>query len=875
MTTQDMKTSRGRFGLALIAVAGMTSGLISSSALANPSEDDATIAAGTAVFDENGNLLTITTSDMTIIDWLSFNIGFGETVQFIMPDSSSRVLNRISGDTPSEINGTLLANGQLFLVNPSGIVFGDNAVVNAGALYAAAGKISNADFISETYRFTDLHGSVVNRGMLEGSLIALVGGEVANMGTISAPNGVVMMAAGEQVLIGTHLGNRYVEIEIPLSEADPSAILEDDSLRLAAGDIYSLAAWNTGTIDSRHVIIKADGGDVGISGNISAVGSGGNGFLQVNGDNVVVTSNSVTRGAPITSAEIYLTAGPGGVIDLGADLHSTGDGIKLTGDVMLSESVSLTNTGIGSVTEITGDVYSQLGEFNSLGIYSTQGRVEFGGSIGMDSTSDQRLGFLEIDANRTTYFDDVSTLNGMTLLGLTEIAGPSVTFHTGLGTALFGGNIYSRVRGGSDVAFMYDGDVWTGIGEGRTPFKFRGSIGSGPAIHGAPNQGPFRNVYFGGDVNGAMVASAFLFSNAAEAGLELMDSASIDLSNRFFVSATEGIYAGRGQKITSMGSIQFAAKGLGTTNIQLSDVNVLGDLRVLSLGRLGGDITLLGHLGGFIDGVANEADRAGGGYEEEAAELIASGNMFIDGNILTDSAGALLGAESVVLANNSGAGAVMGLSIETFPGGVSLANFLGNEPGSTGLAYAYDLTLGDFTTFTGPTNNAGTQSNLATLLAEEDVPQIRNDDPYLAQRQVLIELGLAPTDVAADTIRNGVEVGAERYSVAPDAPAPTVIIDRLSPRSVERLTDAYVRLFGQRDAESRTRPGIRDVAMELSIGGQDEVEILMSRIGLVLDRIGLLELTDLEIDRAQTALLDMVRPDTMNPDQFRSQWAKN
>lgn len=875
MTTQEMKTSRGRFGLALVAVAGMTSGLLSSSALANPSEDDATIAAGTAVFDENGNLLTITTSDMTIIDWLSFNIGFGETVQFIMPDSTSRVLNRISGDTPSEINGTLLANGQLFLVNPSGIVFGENAVVNAGALYAAAGKISNSDFISETYRFTDLQGSVVNRGMLEGNLIAMVGGEVANMGTISAPNGVVMMAAGEQVLIGTHLGNRFVEIEIPLAEQDPSAFIEDDSLRLAAGDIYSLAAWNTGTIDSRRVIIKADGGDVGISGSISAVGSGGNGLLQVSGDNVVVSSNSITRGTPITGAEIFLTAGPGGVIDLGADLHSTGDGITLTGDVMLSESVSLINTGHGSVTEITGDVYSETGEFNSLAIDSTFGRVEFGGSVGMSSTSDQRLGFLDIDANKTTYFGDVSTLNGMTLMGFTEIAGPSVTFHTGIGSALFGGDIYSRERGGSDVAFMYDGEVWTGIGEGRTPFKFRGSIGSGPVFSTVPNQGAFKNIYFGNDVNGSMVASAFLFSNAAAEGLDLMDAASIDLTNRFFVTATEGIYAGRGQKITSMGSIQFGLKNRGTTHVQLSDVNVLGDLRILSLGQAGGDITLLGHLGGFIDGVANEADRSGGGYEEEAAELIASGSLLLDGNILTDSAGALLGAESVVLANNSGAGAVMGLSIESFPGGVSLANFLGNEPGSTGLAYAYDLTLGDFTSFTGPTTPAGTQANLGTVLSDEDVTRLRDDDPYLAQRQVLIELGLAPTDVSVDTIQNGLVIGTERYSVAPSAPAPTVVIDRLSPRSVERLTEAYIKLFGQRDDASQVRPGIRDVAMELGRGDQDEVEILMSQIGLVLDRIALLELTPIEINRAQSALLEMVRPDSMNPDQFRSQWAKN
>jgi len=865
-----MKLWRGRLGLAVVASAGLSVGLLPSHTLANPSEDDATIAAGTAIFDSNGNLLTITTSDMTIIDWLSFNIGFGETVQFIMPDSTSRVLNRIDGATPSEINGTLLANGQLFLVNPSGIVFGENSVVNAGSLYAAAGHISNADFISETYRFTDMHGSVINRGLIEGNVVALLGGQVANMGSISAPEGVVIMAAGEQVLIGTHLGSRFVEIEVPIQGDGASLAVEDDSLRLAAGDIYSLAAWNSGSIVADKVFIKAEGGDVGISGSINATGADNDGFLTVHGDNVVVTGNLESRGVPITGGTITLNAGSGGVIDLGSDLHSTGTGIFLNGDVMLSESVSLLSTGAFSNTNISGDVYSETGEYNSLSVFAINGNASFGGSIGVDPTSDQRLGFLDVDTRLTSYMDNVSTRDGMTLLGYTCIMGPSVTFHTGTGSALFGGNIFSHVRGASDVAFMYDGEVWTGVGEGRTPFKFRGNIGTGPAIHEVPNQGAFRTVRFGGDVSGgSMVAAAFLFSNAAQEGLDLMNASAIDLTSQFYVSATEGIYAGRGQKITSMGSIQFGAKGLGFTTVELSDVNVIGDLRILSLGRAGGEITLLGHLGGFIDGVANEADRTGGGYDEQAAELIASGEIFLDGTLNTDTAGALLGASEVVLANNGGTGLPLGMTVVEFPGGVSLANFMGTQPGTGGLAYAYDLTLGDFTPFDPPS-----QANLGTALTEDDVLQLRDDAPYLAQRQVLIELGLAPSDVTDGVIRDGASIGAERYTVASDQ-APTVIIDRLSPRSVSRLAEAYVSLFGEHDLESQTRPGIRSISDGLASGNADEVDVLMSRIGLVLDRIALLELTPLEVERAQSALLEMIRPDSMDSAQFRTQWAKN
>jgi filamentous hemagglutinin family protein len=871
MTTKDSNFPRGRLNAAICAVAGLTVGLATPLVHANPSEDDATIVAGTAIFDAYGNLLTITTSDMSIIDWLSFNIGVGETVQFIMPDASSRVLNRISGATPSEINGTLTANGQVFLVNPSGIVFGENAVVNAGSLYAAAGNISNADFMAETYRFTDLQGSVVNRGHLQGNVIALLGGEVANIGTISAPEGTVIMAAGEQVLIGTHLGSRFVEIEIPL-DASEATTTEDSAPRLAAGDIYSIAAWNTGTINADHVFMKADGGDVLVSGNINATGADNNGFLTVRGDNIIVESNTKSRGTPITAGSVKMTADPGGVIDLGSNISTTGTGISFFGDVRLTESVSLSSTGAFSDTHFSSDVFSEAGEYNTLSVFASNGDAYFGGAIGVDPTSDQRLGFLDVDTRLTSYLDNVSTRDGMTLMGYTEVRGPSVTFHTGMGSALFGGHIFSHIRGGSDVAFMYDGEVWTGDGEARTPFKFQGSIGTGIPFHSVPNQGPFRTVRFGDDINGAsQVAAAFLFSNAATEGLSLMDASAIDLSTRFFISATEGIYAGRGQKITSMGSIQFAVKTLGSSTIQLSDVNALGDIRILSQGRMGNDIVLLGHLGGLIHGTGNEGDRTGGGYDEQAAELIASGTILLDGTIVTDTAGAMLGAESVVLANNSGSGTTLGLAIQPFPGGASLANFMGTLTNTSDQVYAYDLTLGPLVF---PTNPTTTRANLGSVFADEDQIQLRDDAPYLAQRQVLIELGLAPEYVAGETVREGIQTGSERYTVAPDQ-SPAVIMDRLSQRSVERLTDAYIALFGQRDAQTEQRVGVSSVVQRLSSGDQDEIEIAMSEIGIVLDRIALLELTPIEIQRAQDRLLDMVRPSSMDASAFRSQWARN
>ncbi|MCA9299004.1 MAG: filamentous hemagglutinin N-terminal domain-containing protein, partial [Phycisphaerales bacterium] len=109
-------------------------GIVCSLAGAGP--EGATVASGAAEFQTVGPLTSITVSDNAIINYSQFNIGLNETVQFIQPDASSRVLNRITGAGPSQIDGALLANGQVYLVNPSGVIFGPDSIVNVGTLFA-------------------------------------------------------------------------------------------------------------------------------------------------------------------------------------------------------------------------------------------------------------------------------------------------------------------------------------------------------------------------------------------------------------------------------------------------------------------------------------------------------------------------------------------------------------------------------------------------------------------------------------------------------------------------------------------------------------------------------------------------------------------
>ena len=113
------------------------------------------VVEGMADIQQSTGLTTINQSTQnTVINWQSFNILQGQTVQFVQPDTSSVALNRIVGSDASSIFGTLSANGQVFLVNPNGILFAPGASVNVGGLVASTLNISDSDFMAGNYRFS-------------------------------------------------------------------------------------------------------------------------------------------------------------------------------------------------------------------------------------------------------------------------------------------------------------------------------------------------------------------------------------------------------------------------------------------------------------------------------------------------------------------------------------------------------------------------------------------------------------------------------------------------------------------------------------------------------------------------------------------------
>lgn len=96
------------------------------------------VAHGNAEISHPNALHTIInqSSQRLITNWQSFSIAQPEITTFNQPNSSAVALNRVIGGDPSNILGTLKANGQVFITNPSGVLFGENAQVNVHGLMA-------------------------------------------------------------------------------------------------------------------------------------------------------------------------------------------------------------------------------------------------------------------------------------------------------------------------------------------------------------------------------------------------------------------------------------------------------------------------------------------------------------------------------------------------------------------------------------------------------------------------------------------------------------------------------------------------------------------------------------------------------------------
>jgi len=130
---------------------------------ANPTGEQ--VVFGAISFDRTvPGVLTISQgSDLAIINWQDFSIGAGNLTRFAQSGANAAALNRVIGGNPSSIYGQLQANGQIFLINPAGILVGASGVIDTKGLVASTLDLSNESFLRNGHQQEHPSSSSITR----------------------------------------------------------------------------------------------------------------------------------------------------------------------------------------------------------------------------------------------------------------------------------------------------------------------------------------------------------------------------------------------------------------------------------------------------------------------------------------------------------------------------------------------------------------------------------------------------------------------------------------------------------------------------------------------------------------------------------------
>ena len=438
-------------------------GALATVAHANP--QGAKVVSGQATISSHGSTLVIKNSPGAIINWQSFSIGAGQVTDFIQQSVNSAILNRVVGADPSVILGTLESNGHVFLINPNGVVFGKGATVDAAGLVVSSLNITDEDFKNGTLRFvgSGTPGDISVAGVLHSSDgdVYLIAPNVTNTGSITATNGAVVLAAGQDVEI---LGAGLTDIQFNVQNKSNSAInlgqINGDAVGIFAGTLTQAGGVNANaaTVSGGKVVLSALG-DVTLAPGSSTTadnlgGSAGSVSIQSATGNISVASGAAISASGASGGTITLLANGGSDSVTGTIAASGSMGLGGTVDI-LGQSVTLGGTAAVDASGGAGGgqlVIGGLAKSTAL-LQSSATSVSAGALLSADATGNGDGGHVVVFGLNTMDMDGsisarggVSGGNG----GLIETSGEVIS----IGEGAIAAN--ARTAGGKAGTWLLD-----------------------------------------------------------------------------------------------------------------------------------------------------------------------------------------------------------------------------------------------------------------------------------------------------------------------------------------------------------------------------------------------------------------------------------
>lgn len=604
---------------------------------ANPTGQQ--VVSGQVSFNRNGNLLTITNSPNSIINWQDFSIANNEVTRFVQQNSDSWVLNRILGQDPTRIFGALQSNGKVFLINPNGVLFGSGSTINTAGLVASSLNISDNDFQNGKFNFSgsSTAGSVINQGSIttpSGGKVYLIAPHVENNGIITTPGGDVVLAAGHQMQL---VDSSNPDVQVVLSAPTDQAInLGQIIAQGSRVGIYGALVNQRGIINANSAIVGQDGKivfkatDTTLLENGSvttATGAGVGGTILALGNHVGLTGNA--------SIDASGNNG-GGTVLVGGDFHGSNAAIP-----------NASRSFVGIDATIRADAL-QKGDGGKVVVWSNDGTRFYGNISARGGVNGGNGGNVETSGKAFLDFQGLADLRaphgkaGTLLLDPNDI---SILTGGGLGasTANIGGNGPYTFDGGPTSAVVTVADLVLQLGLGSvTVSTSSGGGGSG-------------NITVANAVNWSSANSLTLASDnniAVNAPLNSSGTGAIALAATGGITTTAAISSTTGQiGLTAGGNIVVHSPITATGSAQVSLATTGGNITATSpISSGGGQIVL--SAGGNI--VTNSLTTSGTFVTFTSGGSFSTNGGTITGGTLTGSAHTGVGSTGNPISANVG-----------------------------------------------------------------------------------------------------------------------------------------------------------------------------------------------------------------------------
>jgi filamentous hemagglutinin family protein len=401
------------------------------------------VVGGNATIAQSSTQTTITQSSQNaVINWNGFDTASNESVVFNQPNSSSNTLNRINSGLPTNFAGSLTANGNVFILNSSGILFAKGSKVDVAGLIATTLDINNNDFMSGTYKFTlptgSENSSIINNGTLtaeDKGVIALIAPNVQNgdSGIIQANLGTVELATGKSFVLDFN-GDQLINF-------DSSSLIQNGHIDTSG----MISATGGKILMTNNAVSQTLDNIISVAGTVeaNAVVSGQYGEVILTN-----TNNAINVDGNLSSSTIHVNAGTG--ITVKGAIVSNGHGNDMGGNVAVETTqadIAISGTITSATISLTADT-GDITESNSGGILGRNLSTYAFSGISLNSTHNQVENFYASNTNSGNIdFQNTGSLN---ILSINQNGGDLTINNTGSIIEL--GDMYNYINPEIDVS---------------------------------------------------------------------------------------------------------------------------------------------------------------------------------------------------------------------------------------------------------------------------------------------------------------------------------------------------------------------------------------------------------------------------------------